>query len=61
MLQATNIAANWLYKYFRFKEIEKENVLLEINSKGSNSNGFGIIVETPVKIIAEVKTSCSNK
>lgn len=44
-----------LTEFFHFSELDKSNIIQNVQSVNPNTNGFDIEIETPVKIIAEIK------
>ena len=48
-------AAEWIAEYFQLGEDEKRKILEDIDSTDPNSTGFDIVINEPLKIIAEVK------
>lgn len=54
-LLATLAIAKRLIKIFPFNNDQKKQLLFDIENKKANSNGFDIQVDTPKKILVEVK------
>lgn len=52
----TSIAAgNWLSDFFNFDENATKSIIDRIDQAKPNTNGFDIRIESPLKIIAEIK------
>jgi len=51
----TLVAGDWIGQYFKFNADDQKELLEKIDSSKPNAQGYDIVIEKPVKIIAEVK------
>lgn len=54
-LKITVSAAKWICKYFKLGESHKKAIYKKIDDTKPNTNGFDILIDSPIKLVAEVK------